>query len=194
MAGSFSRPLLPSAQIPYRHRAREILDSLRLSLPTVAPGQTPGALRFVSPALHILRIRAKGTAGSVSARKVSDSTNNPETRLLYSITAISRRQPRKAGSTQQAWINSRNQTTIATRSKHRQHVFLHPTEKSREARLQQLPQPAIADSGSSLYTTSFPTSFDFSPRVVDSVRNRKQLKRGAWVGSARVVCSWQWQS
>jgi hypothetical protein len=34
--------------------AGEILDSLRLSLPTVAPGQTPGALRFVSLALHIL--------------------------------------------------------------------------------------------------------------------------------------------
>ena len=27
---------------------------LRLTLPTVAPGQTPGALRFVSLALHIL--------------------------------------------------------------------------------------------------------------------------------------------
>jgi len=36
------------------NRAREILDSLRLSLPTVAPGQTPGALRFVSLVLHIL--------------------------------------------------------------------------------------------------------------------------------------------
>jgi hypothetical protein len=33
-------------------------------------------------------------------------------------------------STQQAWINSRNLTTIATHWKHRQPIFLHPTDES----------------------------------------------------------------
>jgi hypothetical protein len=50
-------------------RAREILDSLRLSLPTVAPGQFPGALRFVSLALHILPQKGGRHRRSISARK-----------------------------------------------------------------------------------------------------------------------------
>ena len=129
------RPLLPGAQLHYCHRAREILDSLRLSLPTVAPGQTPGALRFVSPALHILRIRAKGTAGAFQRGKFPNSTSTRKRVCSYSITAISRAQPRNTGSTQQAWMNSRNQSTIATRSKHRQHVFLHPMVMDSERKL-----------------------------------------------------------
>ncbi|PYX47169.1 MAG: hypothetical protein DMG79_14635 [Acidobacteria bacterium] len=35
----------------------------------------------------------------------------------------------KTYSTQQAWMYSRNQTTITSRCKHRQPVFLHPTEE-----------------------------------------------------------------
>jgi len=52
-----NRPLL---LVPYCAASRTgalTRDSgfpLRLTLPTVAPGQTPGALRFVSLALHIL--------------------------------------------------------------------------------------------------------------------------------------------
>jgi hypothetical protein len=35
--------------------------------------------------------------------------------------------------TQQAWINSRNLTNIATQSKHRQPIFLHPTDEAGES-------------------------------------------------------------
>jgi hypothetical protein len=38
-------------------------------LPTVAPGQNPGALRFVSLALHILPQWAEGTAGTFQRGK-----------------------------------------------------------------------------------------------------------------------------
>jgi len=119
-----SQPLLPGAQLPYCRRAREILDSLRLSPPTVAPGLTPGALRFVSLALHVLRKRAKAPQERFS-EEVSDST---PTRKRVCSTASLRfpADTQKTRSTQQAWINSRNQTTIASGSKHRQHVFLHP--------------------------------------------------------------------
>jgi hypothetical protein len=60
------------------NRAREILDSLRLSLPTVAPGQTPGALRFVSLALHILPQKGGRHRRNVSARKFPNLLH-PET-------------------------------------------------------------------------------------------------------------------
>jgi hypothetical protein len=59
---------------------REILDSLlRLTLPTVAPGQTPGALRFVSLALHIPSHKGERHRRNVSARNVSEPENHPET-------------------------------------------------------------------------------------------------------------------
>jgi len=54
MAGSNANHYFSPRNFVTASRAREILDSLRLSLPTVAPGQTPGALRFVSLVLHIL--------------------------------------------------------------------------------------------------------------------------------------------
>jgi hypothetical protein len=60
-------------------KAGEILDSLRLSLPTVAPGQTPGALRFVSLVLHIPPQKGGGHRRNVSARKVSELELHPET-------------------------------------------------------------------------------------------------------------------
>ena len=71
----------------HRKNAGEILDSLRLSLPTVAPGQTPGALRFVSLALHILPQKGGRHRRNVSARKLSE----PE---LHSETHFSKAQPR----------------------------------------------------------------------------------------------------
>ena len=111
------------------NRAREILDSLRLSLPTVAPGQTPGALRFVSLALHILPQKGGRHRRNVSARKVSESVPSSGNAFLYSFHCKLLRTPlrRKPHSTQQAWMYSRNQTTIASCCKHRQPVFLHPT-------------------------------------------------------------------
>ena len=70
------RPLLLTAQLTTSSHAGEILDShLRLTLPTVAPGQTPGALRFVSLALHILSHKGERRRRYVSARKVSEFTS-----------------------------------------------------------------------------------------------------------------------
>ena len=72
--------------------AREILDSLRLSLPTVVPGQTPGALRFVSLALHVLPQKGGRHRRNVSARKVSEPVlhypvRHPETHFSIASTA-----------------------------------------------------------------------------------------------------------
>jgi hypothetical protein len=61
--------------------------------------------------------------------------------------------------TQQAWINSRNLTTIATDWKHRQPIFLHPTDETGAIRPSQFrngSQSQLAESVSILYTTSFP--------------------------------------
>jgi len=64
--------------------------------------------------------------------------------------------------THQAWIDSRNLTTITTEWKHRQPIFLHPTVETgaiRQADLSQGPTGLagqLAESVSSLYTNSFP--------------------------------------
>src|SRR5215831_4095009 len=67
------------AQVPTCQRTRDSGFPLRLSLPTVAPGQTPGALRFVSLALHILPHKGERHRRYVSARNVSEpySSGNP---------------------------------------------------------------------------------------------------------------------
>ena len=162
--------------------AREILDSLRLSLPTVAPGQTPGALRFVSLALHIPPQKGGRHRRNVSARNVSESVLHPETHFSTAPLQALHTIMQKSCSTQQAWMYSRNQTTIASCCKHRQPVFLHPTlermeaggrassnqgfgwrvgwetTRSKSETLGHQTEIAyqLADSASSLYTTSFP--------------------------------------
>ena len=99
----------------------------RLSLPTVAPGPFAGALRFVSLALHILPHKGERRRRNVSARKVSEPDAESETHFSTAQLPSPRTPPQKTSSTQQAWMNSRNLTTIATAQKHRQLVFLHPT-------------------------------------------------------------------
>jgi len=176
--------------------AREILDSLRLSLPTVAPGQTPGALRFVSLALHILPQKGGRHRRNVSARKVSEpvlhfSAHHPETHFsIAPLQAHCAQLRSKPHSTLQAWMYSRNQTTIASCCKHRQPVFLHPNFRTLfEQTFFELSPSGItshkkvgravgsglayqwdswiasplADSAPSLYTTSFPIQFDARP-------------------------------
>ena len=109
----------------------------RLSLPTVAPGQTPGALRFVSLALHILPQKGGRHRRNVSARKVSEPALHPETHFSIALLQVSVHYARrKTDSTQQAWMYSRNQTTIASACKHRQPVFLHPTRSARKSRVE----------------------------------------------------------
>ena len=65
--------------------------------------------------------------------------------------------------THQAWIDSRNLTTITTEWKHRQPIFLHPTVETGAIQPSRSPptfnnvrQSQLAESVSSLYTNSFP--------------------------------------
>jgi hypothetical protein len=128
MAGSVPTITSHRATSLKQANAGEILDSLlRLTPPTVAPGQTPGALRFVSLALHILRIRAKGAAGTFQRGKFPNRSCIRK-HIFYSHTAsLPRIPPQKTRSTQQAWMNSRNQTNITSAVKHRQPLIMHPT-------------------------------------------------------------------
>ena len=60
--------------------------------------------------------------------------------FLKSSTASSRTTPQKLTAHNQAWIDSRNLTTITTEWKHRQPIFLHPTLRTgaiRPSRLRQ---------------------------------------------------------
>jgi hypothetical protein len=122
---------------------REIFKSRsRFMLPTVAPGQIAGALRIASSVLHILsqtasrldycrdsspRDRAKGSAGTFqrgSFRLTMPLHRKRISQKLY------RKFPHNSAETHgphQAWIDSRNLTTITTEWKHRQPIFLHPT-------------------------------------------------------------------
>jgi hypothetical protein len=87
---------------------------------------------------------------NISARKVFELRRKPKTHFSKArpqVHAILRR----THGLQQAWINSRNQTTIATQAKHRQLMFLHPTEN--EARSGEGMRRQLAESASSLYTT-----------------------------------------
>ena len=97
---------------------------IRLSLPTVAPGPIPGALRFVSLALHILPHSVEGAAGAFQRGKFPnrDRIGN----ALKSSLQVSRTAHSKTHSTLQAWMNSRNQINITTAGAHRQPVFSHP--------------------------------------------------------------------
>jgi len=53
--GHYGQPLLLTAQLhDCKQTPERFWIPFRPSLPTVAPGQNPGALRFVSLALHIL--------------------------------------------------------------------------------------------------------------------------------------------
>src|SRR3974390_3461842 len=135
MAGSCSleqgQPLLLTAQIRSCKPAPErFWIPLRLSLPTVAPGQFPGALRFVSLALHILPQWAEGTAGTFQRGKFPNThCRRKRVSLKLNCKFATRNIAQKTHSTQQAWMYSRNQTTIASACKHRQPVFLHPTKR-----------------------------------------------------------------
>src|SRR5208282_1931619 len=89
-----------------------------------------GALRFVSLALHVLPQKGGRRRRNVSARKVSVSivqSGNAFQKLRCNSATHSRGKLRSA---QQAWMYSRNQTTIASAAKHRQLMFLHPTFRS----------------------------------------------------------------
>jgi hypothetical protein len=70
-------------------RRRDSGFPFRLTLPTVAPGQTTGALRFVSLALHILSQKGERHRRYVSARKVPEPDFNSETHFSTAQLPIS---------------------------------------------------------------------------------------------------------
>ena len=157
MTGNASHYFSSCIAQPYPRADERFWIPLRLTLPTVAPGQTPGALRFVSLALHILSQGRKAPQARFSEecfRPYSD----PETRLskarplLFTVCTT----PTKSCGIQQAWMNSRNQTTIATRSKHRQPVVLHPTHGSVYCSRNRVLIRRLPILAPSLYTTGFP--------------------------------------
>ena len=155
MAGS--KPTIPSHRARYAN-AGEILDSRSdFMLPTVAPGPTAGALRFVSLALHILPHKGERRRRNVSARKVSEPYHTSiRKRISLKLKCRSAHTTAKTDSAQQAWMNSRNLTTIASVAKHRQLVFSHPTLAAADLPNDAIFAASLADSGSSLYTTNFP--------------------------------------
>ncbi len=64
-------------------------------------------------------------ARDVSARKFPLVPSNQRKRISQTLPSL--HTPSRTDGLQQAWINSRNLTNIATQSKHRQLIFLHPT-------------------------------------------------------------------
>ena len=103
------------------------------------PAKTPGVLRIASSVLHILSQtnvtpyrrstspRAKGSAGTFSARKspklhLLETKLLPETHFSKALSQV-RVQTKRTYGIQQARMNSRNQTTIASDCKHRQLMF-----------------------------------------------------------------------
>jgi len=96
-----------------------------------ADGGTRPKLRgcSVSSALSCIssHIRAEGTAGTFQRGKLPNQHSNPETYLSKALLPLRAHIRTKSRSTQQAWIYSRNRTTIAIPRKHRQPVILHPS-------------------------------------------------------------------
>ncbi len=150
---------------PHTEARKEILGSdLGLRCRRWHPAQTPGVLRFASSALHILSQtllrpfrrfrspRAKGSAGLFQRGKFFGSNFTYPKTNFSKAQLQAQRTIRRTRSLLQAWIDSRNQTTIATQAKHRQLLFLHPTKNERESYgLMNLPV--------TLYTTGFPFQF-----------------------------------
>jgi hypothetical protein len=137
------KPIGPPCFSPHTNHGERFLGTKpRFMLPTVAPGQTTGVLRIASSVLHILpqtasRPNSVAIAALVIGRKAAqerfseenfrlDSFYTPETHFSTALPQASARL-RGTHGTQQAWMNSRNSTTIATGAKHRQPIFLHPT-------------------------------------------------------------------
>jgi hypothetical protein len=135
----------PTMLLAAHESRREILGSqLRFMLPTVAPGKNSGVLRIASSVLHILPqttvapdsgtpaalvIGQKAAQERFSEESFRHLTSEPSHRKHVSQKLYRKFPHTSTGthSTQQAWINSRNLSNIATEWKHRQPIFLHPT-------------------------------------------------------------------
>ena len=93
-----------------------------------------GGTPFRQPCPAYPFARAKGAAGTFQRGMFPSftSTRKPVSLKLHRYSLLLHTRPQKSRGTLQAWINSRNQTTIASRSKHRQLVLLHPTSENRD--------------------------------------------------------------
>jgi hypothetical protein len=143
---------------------REILGSRsRFEPSTVAPGQNSGGTpyRQLCPAYPFADFRcfllvrtggprAKGSAGTFQrgSFRTQLQSGNVFQKLNHDFCAVLHR----THGLHQAWIYSRNQTTIATETKHRQPMFLHPTANA-EQQIVRARRGLLAESASSLYTT-----------------------------------------
>jgi hypothetical protein len=107
--------------------------------------QNSGVLRIASSVLHILpQTTVAPDSGAPAALVIGQKaaqerfseesfryftyllTTSPETHFSKALPKVPAHSTGTHG-TQQAWINSRNLTNIATGWKHRQPIFLHPT-------------------------------------------------------------------
>jgi hypothetical protein len=108
--------------------AGEILDSHSdLRCRRWHPAKLRG--RSVSSAFPCISFhkRAEGTAGAFQRGKISGITGlNCSIRKRISRKLICELRTHKSDNAQPAWVISRNQSTIASGSEHRQPVFLHP--------------------------------------------------------------------
>jgi hypothetical protein len=121
------------------HGERFWVPNLDLNCRRWHPAKTPGVLRIASSVLHILpqtTVAPESGAPEARGRKAAQEHFSEESfrtqtqsrnAFLKSSTTSPRQYSAETHGLQQAWINSRNQTTIATRAKHRQPMFLHPT-------------------------------------------------------------------
>ena len=111
--------------------AREILDSLKTFAADGGARPNSGGTPFRQPCPAYPSTKGRKAPQERFSEEKSPNSLHPETHFSNS-TASCLPTRQQTHSTQQAWMYSRNQTTIASALKHRQLVFLHPTDVSNE--------------------------------------------------------------
>jgi hypothetical protein len=160
LAGTIASPYFS----PHTNRGERFLGpDLDLCCRRWHPAKTPGVLRIASSVLHILpqttvtpdfrhssspRDRAKGSAGTFQRGKFPalNAPTSPERHFSKALPQVPTKLCGTHG-THQAWIDSRNPTTITTQWKHRQPIFLHPTVETGAIRQADLSQRSTALAG-----------------------------------------------
>jgi len=123
------------------------------------------------------RDRAKGSAGTFQRGKFPDGYFTHRKRISQKLYRKFAPQLCGTNGTQQAWMNSRNSSTIASDWKHRQPIFLHPIDETGAIRQSRaattLSCPALLNPYSSLYTLGFPSIKRFAHR--DTIMRRREV-------------------
>ena len=123
------RPLLLTARLRY---SKLMLERFWIPIQTIAAdgGARPnsGGTPFRQPCpAYPSTIGRKAAQERFSEEKFPNRYYHSETRFSKAPLQVRAHTRTNSRSTQQAWIYSRNQTTIASACKHRQPVFLHPS-------------------------------------------------------------------